>query len=114
MKGLRLTCTKNFRCLPYDFGGKSFNAIPSWGHIPYGFYRYQLWEHEIIPVQSTRPDVWLPGKIIHHFTCWLEVREYLNALAPQYDELDIEGRGSCAEYRTMKQEVQIENQRRLS
>jgi len=107
MKGLRLTCTKNSRFLPWDFGG-------TWGHITHGFYRYQLWEHEVIPVQSTRPNVWLRGKIIHHPWNWIEAKEYFLALAPQYDELDIEGPGSCAEYRTLKLEVQIENQRGLS
>ena len=70
MKGLRLT---QIRSLGLD----------------YGFNRYQLWECEIIPVQSSRPNFWMPGKIIHHFTGWIEASEYFNALAPGYDEIDL-------------------------
>jgi len=74
MKGLRLTCIKS--------EGLKLN-----------FYRYQLWEHEIIPVQSGRENLWLPGRIIHHLKHWLEVREYVNALGPRYEEIDLEFSG---------------------
>ena len=69
--------------------GLRLTQIRSLG-LDYGFNRYQLWECDIIPVQSTRRNVWMPGKIIHHFTGWLEASEYFNALAPQYDEIDLE------------------------
>ena len=76
--------------------GLRLTQIRSLG-LDYGFNRYQLWEHEIIPVQSTRKNVWMPGKIIHHiamnhncFVSWKEASEYFKALAPQYDELDLE------------------------
>lgn len=71
MKGLRLT---QIRSLGFDGG----------------FNRYQLWEHDIVPTQSTRLDVWMPGEIIHHFTGWIEAHEYFKALAPRYDLVDLE------------------------
>jgi len=70
MKGLRLT---QIRSLGLD----------------YSFNRYQLWECEIIPVQTTRRNLWLPGRIIHHFTGFREASEYLRGLMSRYDEIDI-------------------------
>ena len=57
-----------------------------------GFYlnfnRYQLWEHELEYVQSTRLELWLPGRIIHHFVTLGEAVEYYSALGKDYDEID--------------------------
>lgn len=55
-----------------------------------GFNRYQIWAHEIVAVQSTRPNIWMPGEILHHFLSYVEASEYFAILAPQYDEFDIE------------------------
>ena len=71
MKGLRLT------------------QIKSHG-FKLGFNRYQLWEHEVIYCQQSRPHFWMPGKIIHHLVSWMEASEYFKALAPQYDLIDVE------------------------
>ena len=71
MKGLRATC------IPSERPFRKSNLVV-W------FNRYQLWEHEVIPVQPTRPKMWLPGKIIHHLDTKEEVEQYLRALAFQY------------------------------
>jgi len=71
MKGLRLT---QIRSLGFDGG----------------FNRYQLSEHELIPVQSTRRDIWMPGKILHHFMSYVEACEYFWGLSEQYDKYDVE------------------------
>lgn len=71
MKGLRLT---QIRSLGFDGG----------------FNRYQIWEHGILPVQFTGRDIWMPGKILHHFMGWIEAHKYFKVLAPQYDRIDIE------------------------
>lgn len=71
MKGLRLT---EIRSLGFDGG----------------FKRYQISEHDIVPVQSGRLDVWMRGEIIHHFMSWVEAFEYFSILSTEYDESDIE------------------------
>lgn len=52
------------------------------------FNRYQLWEHELEFVQSTRPLLWLPGRIIHHLRTFGEAVEYYYALGKDYDEMN--------------------------
>lgn len=53
------------------------------------FNRYQLSEHELQFVQSKRPLLWLPGKIIHHLRTWKEASECFNILGLDYDKVDI-------------------------
>jgi len=58
------------------------------------FSRFQLWEHELIYVQATRPLMWqAPGKIIHHLQDKHEVTEYVHALARQYDDVIFDYQG---------------------
>ena len=54
------------------------------------FNRYQLSEHTMIPIQSSRDPLWLPGRIIHHLATWDEARIYFNTMAKQYDGFDYE------------------------
>lgn len=80
MKGLRVTCIRSER--PF----RKSNIV-TW------FYRYQIWEHELIPVQSSRNYLWLPGRIIYHLRHWKELKEYVRALSPNYDGVDFTADG---------------------
>ena len=71
--------------------GLKLTQIKSHG-FDLNFNRYQLWEYDLLPVQSTRPPLWLieTGRILYHLQTWAEAYTYFNALAPNFDELDVE------------------------
>jgi len=85
MKGLRVTCIKSERPMPWL--ELKTNKIK---YTQVNFTRYQLWEHELIYQQEDRPFFWMPGKIIHHLRTWAEAHEYFKALSPQYESHEIE------------------------
>ena len=70
MKGLRLT---QIRSLGFDGG----------------FNRYQLSEHEIVPVEDGKLDTWMPGKILHHFLSYVEASKYFWKLSDQFDKYQL-------------------------
>ncbi len=76
MKGLRLTEIKSQVC---TMTGLELSLI-----------RYQLWSHDLMPIQSTRRPLWLSGELIYNLRTRVEATEYFNVLAPEYDDLEVE------------------------
>ena len=68
--------------------GLRLTEIKSYG-FDLDFNRYQLSEHELQFVQSTRPLLWLPGKILYHLRTWNETSMYFAIMGSNYDEVDV-------------------------